>query len=500
MTPKKTTPECDVFVIGNGFAGRTVAGALKRKTIIVERGETISMHELSQRFKVTESPYPRWKTMLGLYKSRHKFNEFESLGEDCFSNYILVDGGCSNHWDGHSFRLEPSVFDDPIEGHEWPFSYSEMVPYYERAEQLLRISADPKDPYNRSATSFIRGGDIWRQSLDKFFPNAYMAAQAHNLSSGKYFDQGQCFGVGDCELCPFDAKTRSTHFIVDHPVIKHTVVRSLVFDGDIAVKAICENERGQYEISFNEVVIAAHGIESLKILWNSALPHLVPASLIGRFYQDHAIAELACEIPGTALPYMQVNTKSALVIPELSGDFEGIRYQTVGLLTVPPSEVLTSALDLDLLNEGKVEKALTQIGSTLEISVLLEVPPQWDISVAYLNGRLHFNSSGYHTGKLLYDGLILEIYSKMKALGVRPLLGAERPHYRHTYGVHHLMGTLNMSKGPKGVVDENFRLKGTQNVYVAGSSLFPRCGANNPTVTIVALGLMLAEKLRDAQG
>jgi len=59
------------------------------------------------------------------------------------------------------------------------------------------------------------------------------------------------------------------------------------------------------------------------------------------------------------------------------------------------------------------------------------------------------------------------------------------------------MGTTRMHVDPAlGVVDENCRVHGTTNLYVAGSSVFPTGGANNPTLTIVALALRLADHVK----
>ena len=64
------------------------------------------------------------------------------------------------------------------------------------------------------------------------------------------------------------------------------------------------------------------------------------------------------------------------------------------------------------------------------------------------------------------------------------------------WGFHH-MGTTRMHSDPRrGVVDPDCRVHGVPNLYVAGSSVFPTSGAANPTLTIVALALRLADHLR----
>ena len=60
----------------------------------------------------------------------------------------------------------------------------------------------------------------------------------------------------------------------------------------------------------------------------------------------------------------------------------------------------------------------------------------------------------------------------------------------------HHMGTTRMSDDPrKGVVDKNCRVYDVANLFVAGSSVFPTSGHANPTLTIVALSLRLADFL-----
>ncbi len=61
----------------------------------------------------------------------------------------------------------------------------------------------------------------------------------------------------------------------------------------------------------------------------------------------------------------------------------------------------------------------------------------------------------------------------------------------------HQIGTTRMSEGPTdGVVDPDCLVHGTKNLYVAGGSVMPTAGRANPTLTIVALTIRLADHLK----
>ncbi|MGC3947907.1 MAG: GMC family oxidoreductase [Chryseolinea sp.] len=62
---------------------------------------------------------------------------------------------------------------------------------------------------------------------------------------------------------------------------------------------------------------------------------------------------------------------------------------------------------------------------------------------------------------------------------------------------HHNMGTTRMNEDPKkGVVDLDCKVHGLQNLYIAGSSVFPVGGYANPTLTIIALAMRLADHIK----
>jgi choline dehydrogenase-like flavoprotein len=85
---------------------------------------------------------------------------------------------------------------------------------------------------------------------------------------------------------------------------------------------------------------------------------------------------------------------------------------------------------------------------------------------------------------------------------LRPWYDWERSFRPQFYGLHHPMGGTRMHVDPQfGVVDENSRVHGLANVYVAGSSVFSTgIGYANPTLTLLALTSRLADHLKGDVG
>ena len=105
-------------------------------------------------------------------------------------------------------------------------------------------------------------------------------------------------------------------------------------------------------------------------------------------------------------------------------------------------------------------------------------------------------------------GTMLALDGELRRLGLgtctpEPWLDRDKPEWEvdplisnHPVGGFHHMGTTRMAASPReGVVDADCRVHGVANLWVAGSSVFPTGGWANPTLTIVALALRLADRL-----
>jgi choline dehydrogenase-like flavoprotein len=77
-----------------------------------------------------------------------------------------------------------------------------------------------------------------------------------------------------------------------------------------------------------------------------------------------------------------------------------------------------------------------------------------------------------------------------------PTSMADDDHHDMLQGGHHHIGTTRMSSTPgQGVVDRECKVWGKANLHIAGSSVFPTAGWANPTLSIAALALRLADRL-----
>jgi choline dehydrogenase-like flavoprotein len=125
----------------------------------------------------------------------------------------------------------------------------------------------------------------------------------------------------------------------------------------------------------------------------------------------------------------------------------------------------------------------------------IQLSPQVDalglrrISIDWRIGEADLRSIARHRdilGQRLRDAGVAQLVDPVDPFARRsPLL----PNY------HHIGGTRMHTDPAQGVVDEHCRVHSTTNLYVAGGSVFPAGGYLNPTLTIIAMALRLADTI-----
>jgi choline dehydrogenase-like flavoprotein len=87
----------------------------------------------------------------------------------------------------------------------------------------------------------------------------------------------------------------------------------------------------------------------------------------------------------------------------------------------------------------------------------------------------------------------------LESAGLGELVLARRDGYPvlAQMSAHHPSGTTRMSDDPRaGVVDGQCRVHGVENLFVASSSVFPSSGSAPPTLTILALAIRVADRVK----
>jgi choline dehydrogenase-like flavoprotein len=462
----------DIVVVGAGPAGFSVALALKDsglKVAVLEAGG--STHPGSDGLAlydgdVTGLPYP-------LAASRQRFF-----------------GGTSNHWGGWCRPLDRSDFLPrdwiPLSG--WPFGLDELAPWYAKAGQVLEIEGSDYDGAEIAGSEQVLPADT-----DSGFDNRLFRFSPPTRFAQRYADELR--NAPDVTVFLHAAVTGFQHA---NGRIESVEVRTL--------------EGQAYTVNGNKFVLAAGGLEVPRLLLHTVTdssPALGNQSdLLGRCFMEHYGYFPGYLLTRSDLRYYRYAGAEGDIMPVLVPreslmERERLRNVCISLTAVepdvvwPPEALATPGLarkiegdawryQITLINEpGPNPDSQVILGEERDALGLRRLKLHWAITEADLES---------------IDRLmgLLGRWVGRKGLGrlqfTRPI--SPETTERFSGGLHH-MGTTRMSDFPdRGVVDPDCRVFGTENLYVASSSVFPAVGYANPTLTIVALALRLADHLK----
>jgi choline dehydrogenase-like flavoprotein len=138
-----------------------------------------------------------------------------------------------------------------------------------------------------------------------------------------------------------------------------------------------------------------------------------------------------------------------------------------------------------------------------ESRVLLDHSSIDDFGMPRLEARIRFSEVDYHTIRTFVHRFKQRL--EESGLGTFHLSEKEKeflahPERKKFNSNAHNIGTTRISLTPEtGVVDVNCKVHGVENLYVAGSSVFPTSGHANPTLMIIALAIRLADHLKSKE-
>lgn len=492
----------DVCIAGAGVAGSVLALELAeagRKVVLLESGGAASD-------AATQALYDIDCTGLPLREN--------------FTSRVRELGGSCNRWTGRAMRFRPFDFAEgkPDELHRWPISLEELSPYYERAGRYFNLPHPPKfEPA------------YWRKKLSLFERRLYESPHLAPTVS-LWAKEDARFGQGS-----------ATHRKIDsHPnitVVLWANLQDIILHDNLQtakkVTAVSLNQK-QLSVEAKLFVLACGGLETPRILLNadrqisSGIGN--QSGMVGRCFMDHPKFEqgrLELRRP-TSLPHLvgrpiwngrvrfglslhpSVQRQEALLNPHLtlSPNFKaalaGKSLATPANGTEDQPKNKPNTTTEEVLKHYARHKLLPPKITSYTIYNYLEQPPQPESRV-YLDRErdalgqrkliLHWtvDERAFHSLERLHH----YINQRLEQIDMGRIEGAfNASEAGRLKDASHHMGTTRMGGHPEeGVVDRNCLVFGTDNLYIAGSAVFPTSGNANPTFTIAVLSLRLADHL-----
>jgi choline dehydrogenase-like flavoprotein len=444
-------------------------------------------------------------------------------------------GGTTNHWGGTCRPLDAIDFEQrawvPHSG--WPFDREHLDPFYARAQTLCELG-----PYAYEAAHW--------QSEE--FPTLPLAGERLTTA---VFQQSPPTRFGQVYR---DEIVRASNVTV------YTHANLLGYDTNEGASEVVRARLGtlsgrRHAVAATTYILAAGGIENARLLLLSGTeqqPGLGNAhDLVGRYFMDHLGMQSAVimlsdpelrlglyrarrqapdtMIEGTGIkafltptPELQRReqilncaarpretkwqeaTPGARALNGVLGDLR--RGHWPDDLTVHIGAIMQ---DIDELARVAYARLRGETPPAFRINYWMEQTPNPDSRVTLAEERDAFNLRRVRldwrfTEQELRTTLRMQqlLAEELGRAGIGRLrldeALADGAWPAEASGSFHHMGTTRMHEDPKqGVVDAHCRVHGVANLYVAGSSVFPTSGHANPTLTIVALAVRLADHLKE---
>jgi choline dehydrogenase-like flavoprotein len=514
----------DVCVIGAGPAGIAIAARL--------RGSGLRVCLLESGGLEPDA------AAQDLYRGENVGHDYLPLHTCRFSLF----GGTSNRWGGWCRPLDGLDFGrrDWVRWSGWPIGAESLAQYYDAAAALLELPTPQFDVEHWRAVlpePFALGDDEFENMLVQFSPQTNF---------------GEVYGPKI-----FDAREVTT-------LLHATVTELCLDPGTARVGTARVTTKGgnRFGVRARSFVVATGGIENARLLLASRADRSAGLGnendLVGRFFMEHLHVPAGHIVAGSAaadrsfyrrarygeamlrgflVPTAAAQQRHRLLTCSIAVEPESYHFGTSFLgwsprmmfgpvrmyrrlrrtRVAPAAERARYRLEsLFFKRRERATLAAARVararagGSGVVHSLYFrtEQAPDPQSRVSLGDGRDRFGMPSARLDWRVKDDDVRSIVGwlghldgalRRAALGrvVMPLDGWEQG----VIGGPHHMGTTRMSaSASSGVVDGDCRVHSVDNLYVAGSSVFSTGGHANPTFTIVALALRLADHLEGQLG
>tara|TARA_R110002072_G_scaffold43340_6_gene121757 strand:+ start:12712 stop:14307 length:1596 start_codon:yes stop_codon:yes gene_type:complete len=515
----------DVVVVGTGMGGSTIGLALARKgrnVLFLEKGKFLHNGPLN-------APEPPSGAMseadmrlhTGWWPSR--LQGTTTFGKaDFYAPLGCGSGGTTGHYGAQLERFQRSDFSPKqnfanVEGtslpDHWPVSHEEMTPYYRQAESLFHVCGT-QDVLNHDAGANLRQppplADRDQALHDSFLDLGLHPYRAHV----GYEYVPNCF---ECtEICPKNCKREAGQVCLlpalsefGAQILPECEVEELISDKQRVTGIRASYQGKDIVIKAGTVVLAAGAymtprllLKSASVTWPDGLANR--SGMVGRNLMLHTSDFMALDSPQWLSPDGPRKTLALNDFYMDNGHKLGT-FQTVGF----PFEAvfilayMRHVADADPRWWRKITNPMLPKASefaprlfarsTMFATIVEDLPYRHNRIILDQNAPNGMRFEYEYTKELKWRNAYFRKLVK-KTLSrkhrVRVLSGRNNINYGH------VCGTCKFGDDPQtSVLDSNNRAHDLDNLYVVDGSFFPSSGGTNPSLTIAANALRVADRM-----
>ena len=564
MQIKENAKVYDAIIVGSGAGGGMATKILSEAGMKVALVEAGPFFDPKDPTTMTQMKWP-WESPRRGASVTRAFGDFDMSWGDWKvdgepytqrddSNFMWwrsrMLGGRTNHWGRISLRFGPDDFkrkDIDGLGDNWPISYEEIKPYYDKLDKMVGVFGSKEKRYNDPDGFFLpapkpRLHELYYIKAAKKLGVDVIPSRLSILTKKLNNDRGVCFYCSQCNRACNAYADFSSSSVFCIPAVNggqvdlyvNSMVKSVTTNAEgraTGVSYINKEDRKEYELKGRSVVLGASACSSARILLNSKSkqhPNGLGNSTdnVGRYLHDSTGAGRGYFIPALMDRKLYnedgvggMHVYSPWWLDNKKLDFpRGYHIEVWGGLGMPSYGFGFGVTEMNKYIQGQVGgygdklrkdvkrfygamigmsgrgEAVAQRENRCELDP--DVVDQFGIPVL----RFHYKWRDYER---LHAKHMIETFDELgHAMGGIPL--GDKPGKDKDWGllnpgqIIHEVGTTRMGNDPKNSVTNKYaQLHDADNVFVVDAGPFTSQADKNCTWTIMALSMRTSEYIVD---